>query len=337
MSSHSAIIFPDDSVSQLIGAIDSATRSLRIKMFVFTDPALLKAVTAAGHRSVKVQVMLNPARRDGEDENGSTREKLIEAGIEVKDTNPAFGLTHEKSLVVDDEMAFIGSLNWETENLTETRDYVICTSRPPEVGEMISCFDADWHRTAFEPGKHAHLVWCPINGRERIARFIDDAKHTLFVQNQRYQDPIVIERLVRAKERGVKVHVLARPPHTLKKDKLMEGVGGLRIMDDIGVKVHKLKDLKLHGMMLLADGLRAINGSINLAPGSFDDRRELAIETREDEVVERLHRAAHHDWEHSHPLDLTDEGLLSDLEERRDESAKSLVLNSQERGRAEAN
>ena len=202
---------------------------------------------------------------------------------------------------------------------------------------MISCFDADWHRTAFAPGKHPHLVWCPINGRERIALFIDDTKHTLFVQNQRYQDPIVIERLVRAKERGVKVHVLARPPHTLKKDKLMEGVGGLRIMDDIGIKVHKLKNLKLHGMMLVADGLRAINGSINLAPGSFDDRRELAIETREDEVVERLHKAAHHDWEHSHPLDLPDGGLLSDLEERRDESAKSLVLNSQERGRAEAN
>lgn len=337
MSSHSAIIFPDDSAGPLISAIDSATKSLRIKMFVFTDPALLKAVTAARSRNIKVQVMLNPARRDGEDDNGSTRETLLEAGIEVKDTNPAFGMTHEKSLVVDDEMAFIGSLNWETENLTETRDYVICTYRPHEVGEMVSCFDADWHRMPFAPGKHTHLVWCPINGRERIARFIDDANHTLFVQNQRYQDPIVIERLVRAKERGVKVHVLARPPHTLKKDKLMEGVGGLRIMDDIGIKVHKLKNLKLHGMMLLADGIRAINGSINLAPGSFDDRRELAIETRDDEVVERLHKAAHHDWEHSHPLDLTDEGLLSDLEERSEESAKSLVLSSQERDRAETN
>jgi len=337
MASHSAIIFPDDSAGALISAIDSATKSLRIKMFVFTDPALLEAVTAARYRSIKVQVMLNPARRDGADDNGSTRAKLREAGIEVKDTNPAFGLTHEKSLVVDDEMAFIGSLNWETANLTATRDYVICTSRPHEVDEMISCFDADWHRNPFLPGKHTHLVWCPLNGRERIARFIDEARHTLFVQNQRYQDPIVIERLVRAKERGVKVHVLARPPHTLKKDKLMEGVGGLRIMDDIGIKVHKLKNLKLHGMMLLADGLRAINGSINLPPSSFDDRRELAIETRDDEVVEKLHKAAHHDWEHSHPLDLTDEGLLSDLEERSDESAKRLVLNSQERDRAEAN
>src|SRR5215831_9796021 len=113
-------------------------------MSVFTEQRLLKAGTTARRRGLKVKVMLNPARRDGADDNGDTREELIEAGIEVKDTNPAFGLTHEKSLVVDDEMAFIGSLNWETENLTQTRDYVICTSDPQEVGEMVSCFDADW-------------------------------------------------------------------------------------------------------------------------------------------------------------------------------------------------
>jgi cardiolipin synthase len=70
---------------------------------------------------------------------------------------------------------------------------------------------------------------------------------------------------------------MARPPHKLKKEKLLEGVGGLRIMDDVGIKVHRLKRLKLHAKMLLADGLKAIVGSINLTPGSFDSRRELAI------------------------------------------------------------
>ena len=327
MSSHATIILPDDSARPILDAIDAATKSLRVKMFVFSDPALLKAVIAAQQRGVKVRVMLNPARRDGEDDNKESRETLMHAGIEVNDSNPDFGLTHEKSMVVDDTTAFVKSLNWATENLTETRDYAITTSHDHEVREIIDCFEADWHRKPFDPGEHAYLVWCPINGRERIARFIDEAKHTLFVQNERYQDTVIIERLVRAKERGVKVHIMARPPHTLKKDKLIEGVGGMRIMDDVGIKIHKLKHLKLHGKMLLADGLRAIVGSINLAPGSFDDRRELAIETRDDNLVERLHKIAHHDWEHSHPLDLSDEGLLSDLEERGSGGANKLVLN----------
>src|SRR5207244_2191424 len=83
------------------------------------------------------------------------------------------------------------------------------------------------------------------------------------------QDSVILERLVRAARRGVKVHVMARPPHSLKQDQLIEGVGGLRILDDVGVKVRKLKGLKLHGKMLLADGVTAIVGSIKLAPASF--------------------------------------------------------------------
>jgi len=229
-------------------------------------------------------------------------------------------------MVVDDATAFVKSLNWATENLTETRDYAIAATHKKGVSEVLECFEADWDRKPFKPGLSAHMIWCPNDGRERIARFIDEAKHTLFVQNERYQDQVIIERLVRARERGVKVHVMARPPHTLKKDKLVEGVGGLRIMDDVGIKIHKLKHLKLHGKMLLRDGLRAIVGSINLAPGSFDDRRELAIEFGDDDIVERLEKIAHHDWKHSHPLDLSDEGLLGDLEDRVKGAAEKLAL-----------
>ena len=135
--------------------------------------------------------------------------------------------------------------------------------------KLSSCFEADWNRKEFTPHENSKLIWCSSNGRDRIAQFIDAAKHTLFLQNERYQDAIIIERLVRAKGRGVKVHVMARPPHTLKKEKLIEGVGGLRIMDDVGIKIHKLKHLKLHAKMLLADGCRAIVGSINLTPGQL--------------------------------------------------------------------
>jgi cardiolipin synthase len=68
--------------------------------------------------------------------------------------------------------------------------------------------------------------------------------------------------------------------------------------------------------MILADDRRAIVGSINLSPGSFDGRRELAIETDAHHVVKRLNEAAQTDWTNSHKLDLTDEGLIKDLGKR---------------------
>jgi cardiolipin synthase A/B len=121
---------------------------------------------------------------------------------------------------------------------------------------------------------------------------------------------------------------MARPPYKLKKDKLTEGVGELRTLEDVGIEVRKLKHLKLHGKMLFADGIRMIVGSINLAPGSFDNRRELAIEVRDDEPVERMAKIAHHDWKHSHPLDLTDEGLQARLKEDGVDAENELAFKS---------
>jgi cardiolipin synthase len=320
------IVLPDDTAKPILNAINSAQKSIWVKMFVFSDPALLQAVAAAKKRGVDVRIMLNPSRRSGKAENQQSRKFLKSHHVEVIDSNPCFGLTHEKSMVVDAKTAFVKSLNWETKNLTETRDYAIVTTHKHEVREIMECFEADWKRKKFESGEDAHLIWCTGNGRDRIAEFIDDARHSIFLQNERYQDAVIIERLVRAKERGVKIHVMARPPHKLDKDKLTEGVGGLRIMDDVGIKVHKLKHLKLHAKMLLLDESRVIVGSINLAPGSFDSRRELAIDVHDPEVVRRMTKIVHHDWKHSHPLDLTDAGLAAELEQHHIDITDRLAL-----------
>jgi cardiolipin synthase A/B len=333
--SRELIVLPDDSVQPILDAIHRAKKSLRIKMFIFTDPSLLDAVIAAHRRGVNVRVMLNPKRRNGVSENDESRNKLEAAGVEVRDSNPIFDLTHEKSMVVDDTAAFVKSLNWQTKNLTETRDYAVVTRHPHEVEEIINGFEADWSRQDFSSGPTAHLIWCRGNGRERIAKFINEARHSLWLQNERYQDQMMIECLVRAKERGVKVHVMARPPHTLKRDKLIEGVGGLRILDDVGIKVRKLKALKLHAKMLLADEKRAIIGSINLAPGSFDSRRELAIEVEDKHIVDRLYEVVHHDWKQAHPLDLTDAGLLADLEKHGGKGLEELGLDDEEHDAAQ--
>ena len=325
--SRSLIVLPDDTAKPILDAITAASKSLRIKMFIFSDPTLLQAVVDAQKRGVKVRVMLNPARRSGESENADSRKFLSEGGVEVLDSNPAFDLTHEKSMVVDDTTAFIKSLNWEPRNLTETRDYAVSTSHKHEVNEIIECFEADWTRSEFNPGENSHLIWCVGNGRQRMGQFIDEATHSLWLQNERYQDPVVIEHLVRANRRGVKIHLMARPPHKLRKEKLIEGVGGLRILEDVGVKIHKLKHVKLHAKLLFADGVRAIIGSINIAPGSFDSRRELAIEVRDANIVDRLHTVVHYDWENSRPMDLSDEGLLAELEDYDENVVEDLALN----------
>lgn len=102
---------------------------------------------------------------------------------------------------------------------------------------------------------------------------------------------------------------MARPPHNLKKDKLVEGVSGLRILQDLGIKIHKLK---LHAKVLPADGERELS-----RPAASTAGVNWQIEVRDKDVVDRIHEVLKHDWENSHPLDLSDEGLQGRTEGRR--------------------
>jgi phosphatidylserine/phosphatidylglycerophosphate/cardiolipin synthase-like enzyme len=308
------IVLPGDGAEAIIDPIKAARHALNIRMFLFTDPSLLGAVIGARHRGVHVRVMLNPIRRDGSSDNEASRRALLAAGVSVRDSSTEFAVTHQKSMVIDNKVGFIESLNWETRDLTETRDYAVETNNEAEVAEMVRCFDADWDEQPFVPAPGSNLIWCPNNGRQRIADFIDSASETLWLQNERYQDMVIIERLVRAANRGVRVRIMSRALHKLKRKKLFEGVSGLRIVHDVGAKVRALKNLKLHGKIMIADDKRAIVGSINLSPGSFDDRRELAVETSCDHVVRRLVETAEHDWNHSRKLPLSDAAVLAELE-----------------------
>ena len=86
--SRSLIVLPDDSARPIVDAINGAAKSLRVKMFVFSDPQLLKSVLAARARGVKVRVMLNPARRSGEEDNEKSRKTLSAGGVDVRRQQP---------------------------------------------------------------------------------------------------------------------------------------------------------------------------------------------------------------------------------------------------------
>ncbi len=78
--SRSLVVLPDDSAKPILDAINHAAKSLRIKMFVFTDPSLIAAVVEAHRRGVVVRVMLNPRRRSGVSENDESRDYVTGRG-----------------------------------------------------------------------------------------------------------------------------------------------------------------------------------------------------------------------------------------------------------------
>ena len=148
--SRSIIVMPDEGAKPLLEALAGAKKSLRVKMFLFDDPALLAAVIEAQKRGVKVRVILNPARRGGEPENEATRKRLEAAGVEVEDANPEFVVTHEKSAVV-----VVPSLRVTDTSIHPAAVTLAIAARYPTggggpSGPRVPCADA--HRDQLQPG-----------------------------------------------------------------------------------------------------------------------------------------------------------------------------------------
>ena len=309
---------PDDGAQAVVALIDAARHSLLLKQFKLQSEQIEQALLQAHQRGVAVQVMLNPHTSGGDRWNDQAFAWLQANGMAVAWTSEAFPVTHEKSMVVDRQMALIASFNLADKYFTETRDYGVVSLSRPVVDQVIAGFEADWNRTGFEPDLGVGLVWSSRHSRGQMARLVDAAKDTLWIQHPKFVDAVILDRIISARERGVTVRVLCGGKHGVSDWDIYDTFSSLRVMERFGVKVRRQKHLKLHAKLILVDGAFAQTGSMNIDRSAFDVRRELGIETDAPAVVERLLATFEADWDqasHYHapdPLDpsLHDQGEL---------------------------
>lgn len=312
---HHLIIAPDDGIEPFLEALRGAKKRIDIKMFQLTEPRLIQELLAAHCRGVAVRVMLNPSRFTGEHDNDEAFDLFQKASVPVKETNPAFPITHEKSMVIDNTEAWIMSLNWAPKYFGETRDYALVTTDPIEVKEVAGCFEADWNRWPFVLPILSSLTWSVGKSRESVIHFIRSAQESLFIQHEKYVDAPVIEALLEAKaKRNVTIHAMGLPVHSLRDFYRMEGIAGLRLLADLGMHVRKLHGMHLHAKLIIADERRALLSSFNFYPKCFNERRELGIFFDDRELILKLVEIFKKDWKNSKKIDLSDEGIQADLE-----------------------
>ncbi|MFN8475502.1 MAG: phospholipase D-like domain-containing protein [Anaerolineae bacterium] len=278
----------------IVSAINQARQSIRLKIYLMTDDAIIRALKDAKARGVDVRVMVEPKPCCDETANNTALYNDLKAGgIDARYTNPTFTLTHEKTLVVDDALAFVMTSNLVRSAFTQNREYQVLTRVPADVQEVAAVFDADWNRTAPDLG-HARLVWSPNNSRAEILKLIDGAQRRLDLEQLEIQDDEVVRHLEDAAKRGVQVRVLAATP--------IEGQADLnqpflQRLEAAGAQVRRLDKPVLHAKVILADGEKALIGSINLTPQSIDFNREASIIVEDPRAIQKLASAMVDDWE----------------------------------------
>jgi cardiolipin synthase A/B len=300
------IVEPDDGTQPVREFIQSAESSLLIKQFTFTEESFIEAVIDRKNAGVDVRVMLNPKRSGGERANDETFEKFKDTGVNVQWSNPKFYVTHEKSMVVDGKAALVATFNLTEKYFSLTRDYGVITDQPYRVAQITEAFDADWEHRDWTPSSYEGLLWSNSNSRFEMAQFIDTARHQLDIQHPKYVDAVILDRVVAAADRGVKVYVLCGGRHGISEWDVLDTFASLRTLRRFGVKVHKQKNLRVHAKLLIADGDHALLGSMNIDRSAFDMRRELGITLTDQDVLTRLKEVFDSDWELSHHYDPPD-------------------------------
>lgn len=305
------IVQPDDGVQPVRDFIVSAQKSLLIKQFTFVEPSLIAAVIDRHRAGVAVRVMLNPARSGGDRANDETFEQLSAAGVSVQWTNPSFYVTHEKSIVVDEEAALVATFNLCEKYFTLTRDYGVITTDAAQVGQIVEVFDADWTQTDWQPTAYHGLLWSNSNSRYHMAKFIDTAETKLRIQHPKYVDAVILDHIAAAVGRGVNVHVLCGGKHGISDWDILDTFASLRTLRRFGAKVRKQKNLRVHAKLVIVDDREALVGSMNIDRSAFDLRRELGVMVKDTDAVAQLTQVFDADWESSHhyeppdPLDST--------------------------------
>ena len=295
---------PEDGGAAAVRAlIDGARTSLRIKMFEFDSEVLIAAVLDAKRRGVDVAVLLNPVRSSGARPNDDTFERFREAGIPVGWTSPRFKISHEKSMIVDGARLLVSTFNYSDKYLTKTRDYGVLIEDPAIIAEVAACFEADSKAEPFWLRAGSPLAWGNQDARCVVAAFVDEAKDELWIQHPKFHDSAILDHVLEARERGVKVHLLCGGDHGIEEYNLLETFSHQRILARAGVLLRRQRHLKLHAKMMIGDGHRAMVGSMNIDKDAYDVRRELGIVLDDKATVKALVSIFEADWHEARKYD----------------------------------
>ncbi len=297
----------------VLDAVAGAREAVLIETFIWNDDeigrALRDALVAAARRGVRVEVCADaygsPQLSDG------FLSGVREAGVRVRvfDPQPAwlgfrtniFRRLHRKLVVIDDDLAFVGGINFEDKQKVEfsdrsKRDYAVRISGPvvTEIRafcEAFVCGEAPaqaprpwWRRWIAAGGDNgpeppagdgvARFV-CRDNQQhrgdiERMYRaWIRSAREEIILANAYFFPGYRLLRQLRlAAKRGVRVRLILQGMPDLKYAQLAARTLYEYLVAS-GAEIHEFVERPLHAKVAVIDGHRVTIGSSNLDPLSL--------------------------------------------------------------------
>jgi cardiolipin synthase len=285
---------PDQGTAPVLDLIKNSSKSIDLVMYEFKDKEIADALIGASKRGVAVRVLINQGYQGKVEKiNEPAYAYLSSQGVPVHWAPNYFNLTHQKTLIVDKNKAFIMTFNFTPQYYETSRDFGILDKDQNDINSIENTFNADWSDQKIRTSYGDDLVWSPGSDQDMLL-IIGSAKKELDIYNEEMDDNRIINALLEAVKHGVSVNIIMTYQTSWK--------GAFQELKDAGVNLHLFhgeKGLYIHAKMILIDQTYAFLGSENFSYGSLDQNRELGIFLSDKAIINSLVSTFNADWQNA--------------------------------------
>jgi phosphatidylserine/phosphatidylglycerophosphate/cardiolipin synthase-like enzyme len=249
----------------ILNAIHEAKHSLFVVMFGLSDMSILEALEESAKRGVKVKLFYDQR-------SSPFIEKKPRFQIEVRKKG---GLMHQKIVIVDEKMVFLGSANLTASSLSMHGNLLV-GFYSPSMAQFLIKKAPDAGGACFRGmigTQNINLFLLPDRKKEAIAsllRLLRLAKKNIHMAMFTLTYPVLVKELINAKKRGLDVTVIVDARSGM-------GIGSKTIAALKRAKVNVMLSSGielLHYKHLIIDDNILVSGSTNWTKAAFLKNRD---------------------------------------------------------------
>ncbi len=252
----------------ILSSIKKAKSSVFLCMFGLSDPSILKGLSDKIRQHVPVAIYY--------DTQGSPDVRKMLQGAEIHPVNLS-GIMHQKILILDEEMVFLGSTNFTTQSL-KMHDNLVIGLSSQKVARFLKekVPHASGYLRCLVGGQDVELWLLPdLKGHALtdLKKKIRTATKSLRIALFTLTHNVLIEEIIQAKKRGVDVTVLldmhsslgasSSAVKTLQKE-------GVRVVCSQGVQL-------MHHKFVYIDERTLVTGSANWTKAAFSKNSDCLL------------------------------------------------------------
>lgn len=274
----------------LINYLNLAKEEVNINIYLFSNKKIIEKIKNLAKNNVKINIIIEKEPFGGGYLNYKTVSELSNTeNIEIKNIINIYSLNHAKYIIIDNKISIIMTSNLTGSGLNSSRDFIFVTKDKEITKNLNNLFRSDFEIKYFWENKlQENLVISPINSRKILEILIKNAKNSLELYAENFNDERMINLLNKKSEENVKIKII-----------LSEDISSNKY---IIKKFHKNIETKLikkpyqHSKVIIVDKKILYIGSINFSMQSMDQNREVGIILKEKKFIKKIEDIFEKDW-----------------------------------------